>query len=192
MDISEALLKEAGEHSEYGRPHDFVSLAERYTLEDEPGVSREWLLAHVEVLAEESGLDEESFRTALANDTTDAETWADDRAVYEVGEEGEDRLSAYPPAWHEAFGGSTSLPEIVEYLLEESDYKPTTGGAGDGVPEQELFNVASAVGGFDRESARAALEECRADGILAEDVDQHPKAKVYLPESDVDVDAPPE
>ena len=189
MELSEALLKEAGEHSEYGRPHDFVSLAERYTLEDEPGVSREWLFAHVEALAEESGLDEESFRTALANDTTDAETWADDRAVYEMGQ---DRLSAYPPAWHEAIGGSTSLPEIVEYLLDESDYRPITGGAGDGVPEQDLFDIASAVGGFDRESARAALEECRADGTLAEDVDQHPKAKVYPPEADVDVDAPPE
>lgn len=192
MELSEPLLDEVGEHSEYGRPHDFVSLAERHAPDDAPGAPREWLLAHVDALAEESGLDAESFRAALANDTTDAGTWADDRSVYEVGGEGEDRLSAYPPAWHEEIGGSTSLVEIVEYLLDESGYQPVTGGAGDGVTERDLFDVASAVGGFTREEAKAALEEARAEGTLAEDVDQHPRAKVYPPESDVDVDVPPE
>ena len=189
MELSEPLLDEAGEHSEYGRPHDFVALAERYAPEDEPGVSRAWLFAHVEVLDEESGLDEAAFRTALEEVTTDSETWVDDAAVYELGE---DRLSAYPPAWHEALGGVTSLPRVVRYLLEESDYQSVTGGPGHGVPEGDLFDVAAAVAGFTRESAKAALEDCRADGRLAEDVDQHPAAKVYLPDSDMDVDAPPE
>ena len=189
MELSEPLLEEAGDHSEYGRPHDFVSLAKRFAPDERPGVDRAWLLAHVEALAEESGLDEASFRATLEEVTTDSETWVDDRAVYEVGE---GRLSAYPPAWHEAIGGSTSLVDIVRYLLDESGYQPITGGAGDGVTERDLFDVASAVGGFTREEAKAALKECRKDGTLAEDVDQHPKAKVYPPESDIDVDAPPE
>jgi hypothetical protein len=189
MELSEPLLEEAGDQSEYGRPHDFVSIAERFAPGDEPGAPREWLLAHVEALTEESGYDEESFRTDLDGVTTDSETWVDDRAVYEVGG---DRLSAYPPAWHETIGGSTSLVEIVRYLLDESDYQPITGGAGDGVTERDLFDVASAVGGFTREEAKAALEECREDGTLAEDADQHPRAKVYPPESDVEPDARPE
>lgn len=181
MELSEPLLEAAGGHSEYERPCDLVSLAEQYAREDEPGVSRAWLFAHVEVLAEESGLDEEAFRTTLEADTTDSETWTTDRAVYEVGE---DRLSAYPPAWHEALGGETSLSEIVRYLLEESGYQPVTGGAGHGVTKQDLFSVAAAVGGFTRESAKDALERCRAEGRLVEDADQHPEANVYLPRSE--------
>lgn len=188
MEISELFLEEVGERSEYNRPHDFVSLAERHVSDEEPGVPREWLLAHVEILADESGLDGASFRAALETDTTDAETRVDDRSVYEVGE---DRLSAYPPAWHDAFGGETSLPPIVRYLLDESDYRPTTGGKGEGVAKQDLFEIAAAVGGFSRKSAKAALADCLDGDTLAEDVDQHPKAKVYPPESE-DVESPRE
>jgi hypothetical protein len=192
---SESLLREAGNRSEYLRPREFVALAERYAegtdAGTDPGVPREWLLAHVEALDGESHVDAESFRSSLSEVTTDAETWADDRAVYEVGEDG-DRLSAYPPAWHEALGGVTSLPEVVRYLLDGSDYRPVDAGAGDGVPEDDLLDIAAAVGGFTREAAKAALEECRADGRLVEDVDQHPEANVYLPRSEHEQDARPE
>ncbi len=139
MERSESLLREAGNRSEYLRPREFVALAERYaegtTAGADPGVPREWLLAHVEALAGESHVDAESFRSSPSEVTTDAETWTDDRAVYEVGE---GRLSAYPPAWHEA------------------------------------------------------LEDCRADGRLIEDADQHPEANVYLPHSEHERDASPE
>ena len=193
MERSESLLREAGNRSEYLRPREFVALAERYAegtaAGTDPGVPREWLLAHVEALAGESHVDAGSFRSSLSEVTTDVETWADDRAVYEVGE---DRLSAYPPAWHEALGGVTSLPDVVRYLLDESDYRPVDAGAGDGVPEADLLDVAAAVGGFTREAAKAALEDCRADGRLIEDADQHPEANVYLPRSEHERDARPE
>ena len=193
MERSESLLREAGNRSEYLRPRDLVALAERHAegtaAGTAPGVPHEWLLAHVEALDEESHVDAESFRSSLSEMTTDAETWVDDRAVYEIGE---DRLSAYPPAWYEALAGMTSLPEVVRYLLDESDYRPVDAGAGDGVPEADLLDIAAAVGGFTREAAKAALEECRDDGRLVEDADQHPKANVYLPRSEHERDARPE
>ena len=193
VELSESLFREAGERSEYLGPREFVALAERHAggtdRGAEPGVPEEWLLEHVETLADESHVEAESFRTDLAAVTTDSAAWDDDRAVYEVGE---DRLSAYPPAWHEALGGTTSLPEVVRYLLDESDYRPVDAGAGDGVPEDDLLDVAAAVAGFTRDGAKAALEDCRADGRLVEDVDQHPEANVYLPRSEHERDASPE
>ena len=193
MERSESLLREAGNRSEYLRPREFVALAERHAEGTDagtgPGIPREWLLAHVEALDGESHVDAESFRSSLSEVATDTGTWADDRAVYEVGG---DRLSAYPPDWHEALAGTTSLPEMVRYLLDESDYHPVDAGAGDGVPEADLLDIAAAVGGFTREAAKAALEECRGDGRLIEDVDQHPEANVYLPRSEHERDARPE
>jgi hypothetical protein len=189
MELSEPLLRDAGNRSEYLRPRELVALAERFgsgaDSEAAPGVPREWILAHVEALAEESHVEESSFRAALGDVTTDSTTWADDRAVYDVGG---GRLSAYPPAWHEALAGETSLPEVVRYLLDESGYRPVDAGAGDGVPEADLLDVAAAVAGFTRESAKVTLEECREDGRLVEDADQHPEANVYLPRSAHDSD----
>lgn len=190
MELSQPLLEEAGSRSDTLRPRTLVGLAERYGAgaAPEPGVPRSWVLAHAEALAEEGHVEEESFRDVLASVTTDSETWVDDRAVYEVGE---DRLSAYPPAWHEAIDEGTSLPDIVRFLIDESDYRPVNAGAGDGVLDEDLFDVASTLGGFTRESARAALQDCRDDGRLVEDVDQHPRSMVYLPRSDREADVEP-
>jgi hypothetical protein len=184
MELSEPLLDEAGERSEYLRPRDFVALAERY-LTEEPGVTREQFSAHVEALAEESHVEAASFEAALKDVLTDADGWADDQAVYTLSG---DRLSAYPPAWHEALSGTRSLPEVVRYLIEESDYRRVDAGPGDGVPEEDLLDIAAAVADFTREEAIAAIETCRDEGTLVEDVDQHPESGVYLPESGVQQD----
>lgn len=185
METSEPLLHEAGARSEYLRPRDLVELAERYLSSEDAGVPREAVLDHVEALGAESHVDEEAFRAALADAVTDASTWVNDRAVYAVGG---DRLSAYPPAWHEALKGETALPAVVRYLLDETEYGAVNAGAGDGVPEADLLDIAAALTPLSREAAKGALESCRDEGTLIEDADQHPEANVYLPRSDQEQD----
>ena len=186
-ELSEPLLREAGHRGEYLLPRDFVALAERYLSgpDREPGVSRARVAAHLEPLGEESHVEAEPFGAAIDDATVDSDHWAGDQAVYEVGD---DRLSAYPPSWHEAIGGSTSLPEMVRYLMDETAFQPVDGGAGDGIPESDLIDIAAVVGGFTLEEARAELEACRDDGRLVEDADQNPNAGVYLPRSDQESD----
>ncbi|MFC7229507.1 hypothetical protein N0B31_19070 [Salinirubellus salinus] len=181
MEPNEPLLREAGQRSEYLRPRDLVSLVERH-VGDGGGVTRAAVDVHVEALAERgSHVDADSFGAALAEATTRSREWVDDRAVYEVDDH---HLSAYPAAWHAALDGTETLPELVRFLVERTAYTPVEAGAGDGVPEADLLDVAAAVVDVDREEAKVELEACREDGRLVQDADQHPEANVYLPDGD--------
>ena len=157
-------------------------MAERYEFGDSEGVPRDWLLEHVAKLASESHIDEEEFRAALENVTTDSAHWVDDSAVYEMGD-GE-RLSAYPSAWHEDLTEKSTLPDAVRYLVEETEYQAVDAGAGDGIPESNLLDIVAAVTGHSREEVKVELETLRKEGRLIEDADQHPGANVYPPEED--------
>lgn len=190
MEAHEPLLHEAGQQSEYLTPRDLVSMVERHVGDGNGGVTREAVDVHVEALAERgSHVDANSFGTALSEATTRSREWVDDRAVYEVDG---NRLSAYPAAWHAALDGTETLPELVRFLVERTAYTPVEAGAGDGVPEAALLDVAAAVAEYDREAAKAALESCRAEGRLVQDADQHPEANVYMPDGDHDHERDPE
>ena len=186
MQAHEPLLDEAGQRSEYLQPRDLVTLVERHVGDGNGGVTREAVDVHLEALAERgSHVDTDSFGAALSEATTRSREWVDDRAVYEVDG---NRLSAYPAAWHAALDGTETLPELVRFLVERTAYTPVEAGAGDGVPEAALLDVAAAVAEYDRETAKAALETCRAEGRLVQDADQHPEANVYLPDGDHEQD----
>jgi len=187
MSLSEPLLEEAGGRSEYLHPRGLVLLAERYVPDEAsaPGVEHSTVVEHVTALAErDSHVDEASFRDALTEATVESEEWVDDTTVYALGD---DRLSAYPPAWHDAFGGSRDLVVMVRYLT-DADFEGVAAWADRTVPEDDLLDVAAAVGGFDREAAKTELERLRDEGRLVEDADQHPDAGVYPPEADQESD----
>lgn len=195
MSLSEPLLEEAGNRSQYLHPRELVLLTERHEPADgeRPGVDRVTVTDHAAALDERgSHVDIDEFEARLEEAVTDTDTWADDHAVYALGD---GRLSAYPAAWHDALGGETDLVAFVRFLVEESSFDGVDARAGDGVPEQDLLNVAAAVGDRTREEAKTELERLRDEGRLVEDADQHPDAGVYPPESeqepDVDADRGP-
>jgi hypothetical protein len=187
MSLSEPLLEEAGSRSQYLHPRGLVLLAERHEPRDGegPGVARAAVFDHAEALDERgSHLDAGAFASALDEAVVDADEWADETSVYRVGD---DRLSAYPQAWHDALGESRDLVEMVRYLT-DTDFEGVEAWADETVPEDDLLDIAAAVGGFDREAAKAELERLRDEGRLVEDADQHPDAGVYPPEADQESD----
>jgi hypothetical protein len=182
MEPHEPLLREAGQRSEYLRPRDLVSLVERHVGDGNGGVTRAAVDVHVEALAAAgSHVDADSFDAALTEATTRSRECVDDRAVCEVADH---RPSAYPAAWHASLDGTETLPELVRFLVERTAYTPVEAGAGDGVPEADLLDVAATVADYDRQVAKAELENCREAERLVQDADQHPEANVYLPEGD--------
>ena len=105
--------------------------------------------------------------------------------VAEPPDEIRDQVRAYEHGDRRAFDLSVTTPDgltgDVMAAMTEIPYGET----------RTYGEIAAAVGGFSRKSAKAALADCLDGDTLAEDVDQHPKAKVYPPESE-DVESPRE
>jgi hypothetical protein len=179
VELNDHVLDEFGHRGDSLIVEEFLSLIERYHPTDGPGVDRSVVEAYAEALDERgmSQLRSDDIEAALDRKTVESETWGGD-GVYEIGG---GRLSNYPAAWHDNLGGSTNIVEFVEAL---TDVDPPIGqtGAGGGVPEDTLIDIAAVVGGLDREEAKSRLEELRRDGPIVEDADQHPQAGVRLEE----------
>jgi hypothetical protein len=183
-ELSDDVIEEAAHEGETLLIEDLVSFAER-AHDAEPGVEHDRLTDYAEALSErrDTSFDIAAFEKELAERRTDAETWAGDGSLYEVGE---DRLSCYPARWHEELGGSTDVADYIAFLETESPafiIERGTGEVGPGIPEQKLVEIVTVVGRVDREAARAALKRARDDGEVVEDADQHPQAGVYLQET---------
>ncbi|WP_273835351.1 hypothetical protein [Halococcus sp. PRR34] len=175
---------------------ELVALIERHHPHDRPGIERDIVTRYADGLdtderssssSRDGGPDDDgtSFdfdRDAFLDEVdarlADTETWQGTDALYAPED---DRVSRYPARWHDALGGSTDVREFVVFLLEETDgYLDDleSGGAGRGIPEDELLDVVSVVGRTDRETAKARVESGRKAGDLVEDADQHPEARV--------------
>jgi hypothetical protein len=90
-------------------------------------------------------------------------------------------VSAYPSEWHERLDEDDSLAAFVDAMTETMDDPPHS-GASSGVAEDDLVDAAVTLGGRSRQDARDEIDELRADGVLVEDADQHPRAGVALAE----------
>jgi hypothetical protein len=177
-DLRRAVLDEAGERSKYLTPTEFLTLVERGHRDNGPGVERSTYDAYTERLAEETPtVDAESLQRELDDLTVDDEEWVGDEAVYPVGD---DRISLYPPTWHERLGGESD-PRAYLRAFESLD------AFGQGVSESTLLDAMTVVGGVDRDTAKGNLEARRKDGTVVEDADQHPEANVYLAEDREDL-----
>lgn len=183
--LSEQVLDMVGTERRTLLPREVVEYIERYHPHDQPGIGRSTLEAYAERLTDELGgqFEYEEFLDTIESRLTETETWESDDALYAVDD---DRISLYPPRWHDQVGGATNFKEYLRFIADDApgfaNDQTAVGGSGDGVPEQFLLNTVNLVGRVDYEAAQSRLEELRDRGELAEDADQHPNARVRLAE----------
>jgi hypothetical protein len=190
-DVRDAVVDEVTQRGRNLLLTELLRLIERQHPEESPGVTRGTLEAYADTLAGEPRIKFEANELMEEIDAAriDAETWVGDDVLYDLGENGEngeDRLSAYPRGWHDRLGGETDVREYVEYL--ESDESGFTddsprGGRGEGIDQPTLLEVVSVLGDVDQGTVRAQIEERRAEGQLEQPADQHPDARVQLDRS---------
>ncbi|MFC4551235.1 MULTISPECIES: hypothetical protein [Halorussus] len=161
-EVREDVLEEVESHSETLTLEDFVRLIEENHYEAEPGVDRGLLADYAEAAFFDVDL------AQLDDRTTDSESWVAGEPLYEVGE---NRVSAYPLTWHEAFGGTDDLRTIIEMIQDEvtepegTQYEAVTE---QGIPEDKILRVAQVVAGIDRQTTRNALKRLRDNGEIEE------------------------
>lgn len=177
-ELRDDVLDEARSRSETLTLPGLIMILETHGVDGGRGVSRET----IESYAAELNYDPDTVIEEVEDRLTDAEQWTEGDVLYRLGD---DRVSNYPPNWHERLGDTTDLTEHVELMMEdvtepEGDRRTAVTEAG--VPEQELLRVAGAVSGMDRETARGKLQDMRKKGYLEEGVDQHPTPRVRLPD----------
>lgn len=188
--LSEQVVDMVGTERRTLLPRQVVEYIERYHPHDQPGIARSTLEAYAARLEDEldGQLEREEFLETIESRLTETQTWESDDALYAVGN---DRISLYPPRWHDHLGGSTDLKAYLRFIAEDApgfaDDQTAVGATGKGVPEQFLLNTVNLVGRVDYETAKSRLEELRDRGELAEDADQHPNARVRLTERTEDM-----
>jgi hypothetical protein len=161
---------------------ELITLIERAHPETS-GLSRETLASYTYALgdAPSDPFDREALRAAIDDRLIETDTWATDKAFYAF----DDRISVYPPRWHEELGGTTDIPAYIRFIEDEvtgGETAITSASPGDGIPEGDLLDIVSIVGRTDKETAKARLEHHRDTGDLTEAPDQHPDARVSLRE----------
>jgi hypothetical protein len=183
FDLSESVLEAAFDRGETLLVDDLIALAERAdeNADGAPGVTSDRLVAYVEELSRRGlAVDPDGVRTAVEERAVESETWVDADALYHVGD---GRVSIYPRRWYDELAGETDLTRYVAVVLDDvgdSESAFAQGGAGPGVPERVLLSVAGVAGGLTRDEAKAELERLRDEGVVVEDADQHPNARVRL------------
>lgn len=185
-EVNESVVDEMTSRSQNLLLGEVLMLIERKHTHEEPGIARDTIDAYAQVFGEDVAFefDGDEFRTAIDDRVTDTETWASNDVFYDVAD---DRVSVYPQHWHDALGGSDDIPAYLRFLQNEvsgveDDF--TSGASGSGVPEDVLLDIVSVVGRTDRETVKARIQTLREEGVLAEDADQHPEARVQLRDYD--------
>ena len=182
-DLDDRILEEATDRGTL-RAEELLTLCEGYSTDDEPGLTRETLVAYARALDEreadvaldtqaEGLTDQETHAISdglliqeLRTRRTDAFEW-EGEGIY-VLDASEDRLSAFPAAWHEEVGGETDLGELFAFLREIEPFRRDAEAGTGKVSPDRLIALASAVGGLDPESARERLAELKEGGEIVE------------------------
>jgi hypothetical protein len=177
-ELKDAVMDEATDRGQKLLADEFVELLERHHETDDSGVRREVVEAYFDALEDERAVDVDGLRSAFEDEFTDADTYAGRNAVYEVGD---GHVSTYPSEWHDRLTEGDSLATFVDVMTESMEDPPHS-AASSGVAEDDLVDAAVTLGDRGRRSAREEIDELRADGVLVEDADQHPRAGVVLAE----------
>lgn len=189
---NEQVIADARQRGETLTSRELLLLIERHHRTRNRGIDH----TTIDMYDERAGRDdiipfgEQQFTSAITDNLTDSETWEGSRRYYALDE---NRVSAFPTQWHETLDGEDDLRVYVDVIETAMANSETTtdssrGGMGSGVPERLLLNTVTVMSTMDRNGAKEQLERRRDDGDLIEDADQHPDARVYLPE-DRDADA---
>lgn len=190
-DPSEQVLEEARQHGETLTGRELVRMIERFHRPEGPGITRETLEAYDRAVAADDALPfvEGQLTSTVEDDLSEGEQWHDADAYYALGD---GRVSLFPRAWHERLADSTDLREYVAVIEDDTASEATEpdvpqGGVGTGVPEQLLLDAIVVIDGVERGEAKERLERDRRDGKLVQDADQHPDARVSLPDEAEDM-----
>jgi hypothetical protein len=166
------------------RAEELIAICEEYSPDDDPGVTRETLMACARELADHEtdvvldthadDLDDEDAHSIsdgiliqeLRARRTDATEW-EGETVYELGTE-DDRLSAYPRSWHEEIGGETDIEAIFRFLEDTQPFARDDAAGTGKVSADRVITVASTVGALDPETARERLSGLDDEGEIVE------------------------
>ncbi|WP_267643628.1 hypothetical protein [Haloarchaeobius amylolyticus] len=161
---------------------DFVRIVEGGHPHDEPGLPRAVLDAYAQALVDDLGgaapFTVEALERRIQRHLTD-DGWSR-LTVHEVGD---DRISYYPPAWHDKLTDETDPREYVAVMQEDVD--PTAADASSRfhprVPKEHLLNAMVVLGGMSRQGATERIDDLRKRGELLVYPFQNPEADVLLP-----------
>ncbi|WP_435177663.1 hypothetical protein [Halorussus sp. AFM4] len=174
-DVREEVVEELDSHSETLTLKEFVQFIEKYHRDEGQGVSRDLLAAYADAVYFDVDLD------AVDQRLTDSDEWEEGERFYDLGG---DRLSVYPPDWHEALADTDDIRDVIEVIQTE-----VTESEGDqreavteerGVPQPKIVSVAEVVAGLDREATRDRIKELRDAGEIEEFASQHRDPTVRL------------
>ncbi|USZ68057.1 hypothetical protein NGM10_15150 [Halorussus salilacus] len=188
-DVREDVLAELENRDDTLRLDDFVRIIESHhatrrgatdgddrSIDRGPrGVDRETLAAYAEAVRFDVDL------AALDDRVVDSDDWVEGGRFYDFGG---DRISVYPPDWHDAIADTDDIRHVVRVIQDE-----TTEVEGDhwgavtedrGVPEEKVFRVAETVAGIDREAAREQIKELRQSGEIEEFASQNRNPTIRL------------
>ncbi|WP_224332572.1 hypothetical protein [Haloprofundus halobius] len=178
-ELNDTVLSEAGDRGRTLLVTDLVGLIERHERSDRPGVESERVVTYAEALeADGARIDAPSVPSAVEERRTNSSSWVGDDVLYTVDD---GRVSTFPERWHEGLRGESDVRRYLEVILDDVDDSENAfsmGGAGRGVPRSLLFDATAALGELNPTEAKAQIEALRDEGVLAEDVDQHPNARV--------------
>jgi hypothetical protein len=185
-DINERIIAEADDRGGSLLVDEFLTLIEQYHPHDRPGIAWETLEAYTEAM-ESSDFGREhgmgGFLDTVDDRLIDGDSKYTVDAFYHLDD---DRVSLYPAHWHDELADATDLREYVRFLAAidpDGESGADLGGNGRGVPEQVLLETAGIIGRTDPQAVNEQLEDLRQRGDLVERADQHPNARVRLPEN---------
>lgn len=175
--LDDDVLDEARSRSETLDLLDLIELLETHRVESGRGVTRE----RIDEYAAALDYDPDRIEDLIDERVVDSRDWTSGGALYRLDGE---RISAYPPRWHDELADTTDLTEHVGLIhssvtaVEGDEHTAVTEA---GVPEEMVVKVACAVSGMDRDTAYSTLQDLRKKGRLEEHADQHRASQVRLP-----------
>lgn len=182
VELQEEILDEARSRSKTLLLNDLIELLETHRADEGQGLKRETFRAY----AEELDYDMEKIDAEVDNRLTDEHEWTEGDAIYRLGE---DRISVYPPDWHDRLEGVTDVREYIKVIrgdVTEPEGEREEAVTSAGVPRQKIYRVAGAVVGMDMEETREQLEQRAKRGELVEHTDQHQSSRFEIADPETD------
>ncbi|MGA9401875.1 hypothetical protein [Haladaptatus sp.] len=146
-----------------------LRLVEEHHRDTGAGVERELFEEYLDTMT----FRYEGFPSSVDEALVSEDSWHGGGHIYELSE---NRISYYPPRWHDELRETSDLREYLRVM--ETDAMETEGGdreavTDDGALMDMLLDAAVAIGGMDREDARSQIETLKTDGEVRVYPEQH-------------------
>ena len=173
-EVREHVTAEIENRDETLTPEEFVRIVEAHHETRGRGIDWATLEAYAEAVRFDVDLDQFRERTIRSD------SWEPGDHFYAFGD---DRVSVYPPDWHETIAGTEDIREVIRVIQDETtepegDQREAV--TGQGVPEQKVLRVAETVAGIDRQAARDQIKRLRQNGEIEEFASQHRNPTIRL------------